>query len=238
MNDDEVIQCEREMWRSGVWQMVRKGDVVWNVAAGDFGNEGKLISDSKFLRDLAFVYDAVGHVPPWLNAMAYSPGYWHNVVASSAPNPVVYLDLSPFLNQVQQTMALCKDSVEVASPQGRYRVQRYVYRAAVALRAQAIIGQSGDGGSGPGGIEVVHPNWEGQLVIETEGTSEHAQDLISRCTPIRNNTKFSNNRGTKLAAGLGHQTNQASLQPFRVLRERSRPGKLFIRPIFEEERVA
>ena len=61
--------------------------------------------------------------------------------------------------------------MEVASPQGRYRVQRYVYRAAVALRAGAIIGATGGGGAGPGGIDIVHSDWEGQLVVETEGTS-------------------------------------------------------------------
>ena len=99
---------------------------------------------------------------------------------------MVYLDLSPFVAQVQQTLALCKDSVEVASPQGRYRVQRYVYRATVQLKvrsldscvqrnslvllqAQALIGASGGGGSGPGGIDVIHSDWEGQLVVETEG---------------------------------------------------------------------
>ena len=102
MDDDEVIQCEREMWRSGIWPMVRKGDLIWNMAAGDFGNEGglltpdflrshysnwgttgKLISDSKFLRDLAYSYDAVGHIPVslnhlnnvrWVSLFDHSPG--------------------------------------------------------------------------------------------------------------------------------------------------------------------
>lgn len=50
MNDEEVVECEREIWRTGVWQYLMKGDVVHNVAVGEFGNEGKLICDGKFLR--------------------------------------------------------------------------------------------------------------------------------------------------------------------------------------------
>ena len=109
MDDDEVVECEKEVWRSGVWARVRRGDLVHNTAIGDFGlvlpfahrkrdtdaivgdrNEGKLISDGKYLRDFTFTYDAVGHLPPWLDMLSYSPGFYHNIVASSSPsgNPV------------------------------------------------------------------------------------------------------------------------------------------------------
>jgi chemotaxis protein histidine kinase CheA len=63
MNDEEVVECEREVWRSGVWSHLRRGDVVHNVACGDFANEGKLVSDSRYLRDLSYTYDPVGHLP-------------------------------------------------------------------------------------------------------------------------------------------------------------------------------
>lgn len=63
MDDSEVVEVEREIWRGGVWTHTRRGDVVHNVAVGDFGNEGKLVSDGKFLRDLAFTYDLIGHLP-------------------------------------------------------------------------------------------------------------------------------------------------------------------------------
>lgn len=51
------------MYRSETWGHIKRGDVVLNTAVGDFGNEGKLIHDGKYLRDLQYVYDAVGHVP-------------------------------------------------------------------------------------------------------------------------------------------------------------------------------
>lgn len=41
---------------------------------GKCRNEGKLISDGKYLRDFTFTYDPVGHLPPWLDMLSYSPG--------------------------------------------------------------------------------------------------------------------------------------------------------------------
>lgn len=43
MGDEEVVECEREVWRCGGWREVRKGDVVANVAVRTWGNLGKLI---------------------------------------------------------------------------------------------------------------------------------------------------------------------------------------------------
>lgn len=58
MNDSEIVEwcaftfpaplrlaltppvvSEREVWRAGVWTHTLRGDVVHNVAVGDFGNE-------------------------------------------------------------------------------------------------------------------------------------------------------------------------------------------------------
>lgn len=64
MADGEVIECEREVWRSsGAWAQLRRGDVVANVAIPAFGNVGTLVFDGKFLRDLSFEFDVVGHLP-------------------------------------------------------------------------------------------------------------------------------------------------------------------------------
>jgi hypothetical protein len=41
MDDGDVVECEREVWRSGVWAETRRGDVVANVAITPFGNVGK-----------------------------------------------------------------------------------------------------------------------------------------------------------------------------------------------------
>jgi hypothetical protein len=65
MNDSEVIECERELWRSGkgVWSALRKADIVQNVAIESFGNCGRTIFDGRFLRDLSFEFDVIGHLP-------------------------------------------------------------------------------------------------------------------------------------------------------------------------------
>lgn len=90
MTDNELVECEREVYRSGVWTQLKKGDVVANVGVVlPFGNVSKLVFDGKFLRDLSFAYDAVGHLPNWLNMLSFSPAYFHNVIVSSTPNPVI-----------------------------------------------------------------------------------------------------------------------------------------------------
>lgn len=65
MSDQELIECERELFRSGkgVWPQLRKGDVVYNTAIDAFGNCGRLLFDGRYLRDLAFDFDVVGHCP-------------------------------------------------------------------------------------------------------------------------------------------------------------------------------
>jgi hypothetical protein len=60
---------------------------------------------------------------------------------------------------------------------------------------------------------------------QTEGTSEQAQELLARCAPVSHN---------KPIVKGPHQQQQSQqmpsvLQPWRVLRDRSRLGKLWIR---------
>ncbi|BGP46458.1 hypothetical protein JCM10450v2_002303 [Rhodotorula kratochvilovae] len=212
MSDAEVVECEREVWRSsGAWGQLRKGDVVANVAIPAFGNVGTLLFDGKFLRDLSFEFDVVGHLPAWLNMLEFSPSHFHNIVVASSSNPVFYLSLAPYVAAVRETITLCKDRVELSSPQGSYLVSRYVYRAALKLHAGQIIGDAaGKGGAGPGGIEVVHPDWAGQIVVEAEGTTEAATMLLARVASVEPT-------------------------PWRIIREKSRPGKIWLRPALDAE---
>ncbi|KAM0749816.1 hypothetical protein T439DRAFT_348592 [Meredithblackwellia eburnea MCA 4105] len=213
MSDEEIIEVEREVWRSGVWTSTQRGDVVHNVAVGEFGNEGKLISDGKYLRDFVFTYDMVGHLPPWLDMLVLSPSYYHNVAAASSSNPVFYLGLSTFASSIREKLTLCDERVNLSSPQGTYAVKRFVYRSFLSLKPGTILGTVGAaGGAGPGGIEVVHEDWSGTLVIETDGTTEHAAHLMARCS-------------SKAPA------------PFRIMREKSRPGMIWLRPVLENEAV-
>ncbi|GAA5821453.1 hypothetical protein JCM11251_004631 [Rhodosporidiobolus azoricus] len=213
MSDAEVVECEREIWRAGngAWAQMRQGDVVSNVACEVFGNVGKMVFDGRYLRDLAFTFDVVGHLPPWLNMLTFSPSYYHNIVVSSSSDPVFYLSLAPFIASVRETIQLCNDRVGLSSPQGTYVVRKFVYRAGIKIKSGQIIGTSaGSGGSGPGGIDVVHDDWTGQLVLETDGTTEHAAMLVARAA-------------------------STEPTPWRIVRSKCRPGRLFLRPVLDSE---
>lgn len=231
MGDEEVVECEREVWRAGLWSLLSRGDLVHNVAVGDFANDGKLISDGKYLRDLDFTYDVVGHCPHWLDMLSFSPSYFHNLIASSSANPVFFLSLHPFAGQIRESLLLCTDKVQVSSPQGNYLVKRFMYRGAARVRAGTIIGSGGGaGGRGPGGIEVVSAGWAGQVVIETEGTTESAAMVLERVS-----------LGCELESGLESwsdadgclvlvaQCESKLPVPWVVLRDKSRPDCIWLR---------
>ncbi len=175
LSDTELARCERELFIAGVWPHLKKGDVVWDCAVGEERNEGKYIFDGRYLRDLSFMFDRAGHLPSWLNAFSFAPSYYHNIVRSTdASQPVVYLDVLPWRDQIVSSMRLVQDQVETFSPQGaRYRISKWLYRAVITIVPGAIISDEG--------LEVVDPGWHGKIVIETEGTAEHAKELISRC---------------------------------------------------------
>lgn len=263
--DAEVARCERELFLAGVWSFLKRGDIVWNVAMGDDGgNVGRMIFDGQYLRDLSFHFDRAGHLPSWLNMFLYSPGYYHNVVRSSSNNPVVYLDILPWREQIMSSLRLVQDQVETTSAAGaRYRIAKWLYRAVAHVKAGQIISDEG--------VVCADEGWEGRIVFETEGTSEHAKDLVARCAgPLATPQA----RAQLLAAALGGGAGAGGAggagaspgargaaaagaavlknpavrdartgkrveaqTPFAVLRDRSRPGLIWLRPVMPRESV-
>ena len=49
LSDASVLECEAELKRAGVTHLLRAADVVWDVAAGDEGNVGRLVWDGNYL---------------------------------------------------------------------------------------------------------------------------------------------------------------------------------------------
>lgn len=105
---------------------------------------GVVIYDGRFLRDLSYAHDSVGHLPAWLDALSLPPSYFHNLLSSTAGQPVIYIDITPFINSLStQQMQLCKERAEIDSPSGeKYRVNRYVYSATVQIRRGTALGSS------------------------------------------------------------------------------------------------
>lgn len=245
LSDTELARCERELFIAGVWSHLKKGDVVWDCAVGDERNQGKYIFDGRYLRDLSFMFDRGGHLPSWLNAFWFAPSYYHNVISSSdASQPVIYLDVLPWRDQIVSTMRLVQDQVETFSPQGaRYRISKWLYRAVINVVPGAIISDEG--------LQVVDPGWHGKLVIETEGTAEHAKELISRCagpaesaqTKARLLASVMDADGrpkvpkTRALAKDAKGNRVETTTPWAIVRARSRPGLIWIRPIDMRERV-
>jgi hypothetical protein len=49
LSDASVVECEAELKRAGVLHLLRAGDVIWDVAAGDEANAGRLVWDGSYL---------------------------------------------------------------------------------------------------------------------------------------------------------------------------------------------
>ncbi|EPQ31681.1 uncharacterized protein PFL1_01014 [Pseudozyma flocculosa PF-1] len=245
LSDAELSRCERELFIAGVWSFLKRGDVVWDCAIGDERNVGKYMFDGRYLRDLSFMFDRTGHLPSWINAFSYAPSYYHNIIrSSSSAQPIVYLDVLPWRDQIVSTMRLVQDQVETFNPQGaRYRISKWLYRAVFNVTPGQIISDEG--------LEVVDAGWHGRIVIETEGTAEHAKELISRCagpaesaqTKARLLASVMDADGQPRIPKAPAPTRDASGQkietttPWAVIRARSRPGMIWIRPIDMRERV-
>ncbi|KII85975.1 hypothetical protein PLICRDRAFT_303923 [Plicaturopsis crispa FD-325 SS-3] len=119
LSDASVVECEAELRRAGVLKMLRPGDVVWDVAAGDEGNIGRLVWDGSYLIDLDYTYSTTGDVPKYIHALAFAPSYFHRVIRTGGPgknsdsggNPVVRIDISPWSDEIASNLQLLQDRV-------------------------------------------------------------------------------------------------------------------------------
>ncbi|KAG7441512.1 uncharacterized protein BT62DRAFT_923288 [Guyanagaster necrorhizus] len=211
LSDTSVLRCEAEMDKAGVRGLLRAGDVVWDVAVGDEANLGRMVWDGRYLIDLDYTYS--------LTVRGGNNG--------SGGGPVIRVDLRPWGEEIRGNMQLLQDRVRTETPQGTYHnVVRWVHRSSFQLRARRgtriPIPESN-------GL-FVDPGWYGTVVVETEGTNESLRDLQERL-------------------GIGRGIQSASMRAkgadsswrddkmvFRILRERSRPGEIWIRAVGVKER--
>ncbi|KZO98220.1 hypothetical protein CALVIDRAFT_535326 [Calocera viscosa TUFC12733] len=204
LNDESVVECEKELRRAGVMKLVRRGDVVWDAAVSDEGNVGRLIWDGNYLLDLEYVYSASGQLPHYFNSLAHPPSYWHKVIRTNA-NPIAHLDFRPYGKEIMQNVQLVQDRVQTETPQGGFHtIVRYSHRSVARLVRGTPI---------PDSKEVVDSSWEGRIIVEAEGTNEGMADLQMRCSA----------RGGK---GV-----------YRILREKSKPGEIWVRCVRADEKI-
>ncbi|KAJ7233871.1 hypothetical protein B0H12DRAFT_1143444 [Mycena haematopus] len=243
LSDKSVLECEAELKRAGVLGLLRMGDVVWDIAVGDEGNVGRLIWDGSYLIDLDYKYSTVGDLPQYLPTLAFAPSYFHRVIRTgpASTNPVVHIDIAPWGQEIAANLQLLQDRVRTETPQGNiHNVVRWVHRSSFVIRAppKTRTSMSSSGSRrppSPGRVPIpesglfVDPAWYGTIVVETEGTNEALADLQDRCPgafPPR-------------AGGPTATTKEAkdAKKVFKILREKSRPGEIWIRTVGLKERL-
>lgn len=123
------------------------------------------------------------------------------------------ISLKPFIAQIRENLALQTEKVLIKTLHSNYNVKKFIYRSYLIVKPNTIIGSiGGAGGNGPGGILMAHEDWVGTLVLETEGTTEAAVELMKRCEREEGGA-------------------------WRVVREKSRVGRIWLNLVGEDERV-
>ncbi|KAJ7604646.1 hypothetical protein FB45DRAFT_768469 [Roridomyces roridus] len=241
LSDKSVLECEAEIKRAGISDLLRIGDVVWDIAVGDEGNVGRLIWDGSYLIDLDYKYSAVGDLPQYLPTLAFSPSYFHRVIRTgpASMNPVVHIDISPWGQEIAANLQLLQDRVRTETPQGAFHnVVRWVHRSSFVIRAPTKP-RASVGGRRPPSPRIpipetsglfVDPGWYGTIVVETEGTNEALADLQDRCPGA-----FPPRAGGPPTVMLKEARDAKKV--FKILREKSRPGEIWIRAVGPKERL-
>ncbi|KAK2463982.1 hypothetical protein APHAL10511_004033 [Amanita phalloides] len=244
LSDKSVLECEEECRRAGTLSLMRFGDVVWDMAVGDEGNVGKLIWDGSYLIDLDYSYSPVGDLPKYVPALAFPPSYFHKVIrtGSSSSNPIVHIDLSPWGEHVATNLQLLQDRVKTETPQGAFHnVVRWVHRSSFVIRPSVNSARTRGSIQGTASLRVpipethglfVDPGWYGTIIVETEGTTESLADLQDRCGP-----GVFPPRAKGVAGQMGINPAADARKVFRVIREKSRPGEIWIKAVSIKEKL-
>ncbi|KAJ6504144.1 hypothetical protein C8R47DRAFT_968573 [Mycena vitilis] len=241
LSDKSVLECEAELKRAGVIGLLRIGDVVWDVAVGDEGNVGRLVWDGSYLIDLDYKYSSVGDLPQYLPTLAFPPSYFHRVIRTgpASTNPVIHVDISPWGQEIAANLQLLQDRVRTETPQGNvHNVVRWVHRSSFVVRAPAKPRMSSSSRR-PQSPRIpipetaglfVDPGWYGTIVVETEGTNEALADLQDRCPGA-----FPPRAGGPPTVLLKEAKDAKKV--FKILREKSRPGEIWMRAVGPKERL-
>lgn len=129
------------------------------------------------------------------------------------PASSLVITLKPFIAQIRENLALHTENVRMKTLHSDYNVKKFIYRSNLTIKPNAMIGSIGGAfGSGPGGILMAHEGWQGTVVLEAEGTTEAAVELIKRCEREEGGA-------------------------WRVVREKSRVGRIWLKLVGEDERV-
>lgn len=248
LSDSSVVECEAELKRAGVLKLLRVGDVVWDVAVGDEGNLGRMVWDGSYLVDLDYKYSRMGELSPLFHSLAFSPSYFHRVirtgvnpVVNPGGNPIVYMDVSPWGQELAANLQLLQDRATTATPHGTlHSVVHWLHRSSFTIRPP-VSPHHPHAYSHSQNLRLpipnvagffIDPGWYGTVIVEAEGTNEGLADFQARCGP-----GVFPPRADNVTSKMRNEKEKGSRCVYRVLREKSRPGEIWIRAVREKERV-
>ncbi|THU82136.1 hypothetical protein K435DRAFT_692107 [Dendrothele bispora CBS 962.96] len=248
LSDTSVSQCEAEIKYAGLSHLVRMGDVVWDIAVGDNGNFGRMIWDGKYLIDLDYTYSEVGDVPKYIPILAFPPSYFYRVLRtspSSSSDPLVRIDISHWGEEIATNLQLLQNRGRMERATTVYHNTNWVHQSWFRIKPpQSQHTSDSNNNNDNKGVPVpgfaghfIHPTWYGKIVIETEGTADSLTDLQDRCGP-----KAFPNRVkpvTKTVVGSSQRSaerDKDARTAFRIVRERSQPGEIWLRTVSAKER--
>ncbi|PPQ84149.1 hypothetical protein CVT24_002211 [Panaeolus cyanescens] len=138
-------------------------------------------------------------------------------------------------------LQLLNDRVRTETPQGAiHNVVRWVHRSSFTIRPPRGPQRYNNTGRPTTSSRIaipdtdnlfVDPGWYGTIVVETEGTNEALADLQDRCGP---------GAFPPRARAPHQQPNQTQLENrkvWRIMREKSRPGEIWIKAVSMKERL-
>lgn len=227
----EIQRLERELFLAGMWRFLQRGDVVVNAT-----NAHRFLFHGDAFAPLDTRFDAAGHLPPFINALLF-PTTYYDWILPPTDTPTLFLDVLPWRADIVSSLHLTRDHVEVVRPHGPvYRVAKWLYRAAFtidvppeSIAASGFIESAHD----------AHASWNGRIVLETEGTTEHVYELLRRLVSPADAPDLlallleSVVQGTNHALDLPPPPPADTLPtyPWRLDRRRSQPGCHWITPV-------
>ncbi|KAK7049882.1 hypothetical protein VNI00_005312 [Paramarasmius palmivorus] len=230
LSDESVLECEAELRRAGITSSIRLGDVVWDVAVGEEdGNVGRLIWDGSYLIDLDYTYSSTGDIPRHIPSLAFPPSYFHGVIRHGPlnANPIMRIDVSPWGHEISRNLQLMQDRMVATTSHGTLqKVVKWVHRSTFTIRPPSRSNGIPIPNVNGGQCYTVHPAWYGAIIIETDGSNESLEDLKERC-----GTKFFPKLTSTRKPG---DTSEKTV--WRLIREKSRPGEIWIRLVGPRER--
>ena len=234
MYGSEIQRLERELFIAGIWRFLQRGDVVVNAA-----NANCYLFNGEVFTSLSTRHDPIGHLPPFINMFLFPITYYDWIVPSTYM-PVMYLDILPWRQQLVSSLQLVRDNIDTIGSNGQvYRIAKWVYRARMTIDVPQDSTASGFAES----PYDAHFSWNGTVVFEVEGTSEHVYNFLQRCTSPNESPDLSHTFLDSVLNRTNHSVQVPRLPepqnglamlptyPWRLLRHRSHPGSYLFSPV-------